>query len=140
MQLTKNFKLEEFYKSDTAKARKIDNTPTTEAIVNITRVVDNCMQKIRDYFGVPVIITSGYRCQRLNQAVGGAADSQHLTGQAVDFVIPGFTPAQIADWCRNNLVFDQLILEEGGWVHISFSATKNRREVLMFDGRNYSKI
>lgn len=140
MQLTKNFNLEEFYASDTAKAHKIDNTPTPEAIVNITRLVDNCMQKIRDNLGMPVTITSGFRCVKLNLAIGSASTSQHPKGQAADFTVKGYTVAQIVEWCRKDLVFDQLINEKDEWVHISFNIANNRREVLKFDGRTYRKI
>ncbi len=140
MQLTKNFTYEEFYASDTALKKNINNTPPTSAVVNIVRLADNCMQKIRNHFGVAVIITSGYRCPRLNSAVGGAAKSQHTTGEACDFVVKGVSIEKVIAWCRGNLEFDQLINEKGQWVHISFSSTKNRREVLKFDGKNYSKI
>lgn len=140
MQLTKNFTLEEFYISETAKAKKIDNTPTPEAVVNITRLCDNVIQKIREHFRQPVLISSGFRCIRLNTAIGGASSSQHIKGQAVDFVVKGFSVEQVFEWCKHNLRYDQLIQEKGQWVHISFNINSNRQEALRFDGVRYVKV
>lgn len=140
MQLTKNFTLEEFYYSQTAVVKKINNTPPIEAIVGITRLCDNVVQKIRNHFNAPVNINSGYRCQRLNVAVGGVGTSQHTKGEAVDFTVKGFSLEQVFQWCMKNLKFDQLILEKGEWIHISFKMNGNRREVLRYDGRSYMKV
>ena len=140
MQLTKNFKLEEFYYSDTTKIKGINNNPSTKEIINIVRLADNCLQKIREHFNSPVTITSGFRCEKLNTAISRADNSQHLSGEAADFVVKGYTIAQVIEWCRKNLLFDQLINEKDEWVHISFNIFKNRKEVLKYNGKNYTKI
>lgn len=140
MQISKNFKLEEFYASDTAKAKGIDNSPTIDAVINIVRLCDNCMQKIRDHFAHPVVISSGYRCSKLNSAVGGVANSQHCKGAAADFSVSGYSISEVIQWCRNNLIFDQLINEKNQWVHISYNIFGNRKEVLKYDGKTYIKI
>ena len=140
MQLTKNFTLEEFYTSQTANQMNINNLPTLEAVVNLTRLADNVMQKIRDHFNMPVTISSGYRCPSLNAILGGASTSQHLKGMACDFTVKGYTIKQAFDWCKTNLIYDQLINEENKWVHISFNHFANRQEVLMYDGNVYKKV
>ena len=89
MKITKNFELAEFLKSPTAEKLKIDNTPRNEYINNIIKLVENIMQPIRDEIGQPIIITSGFRCNILNTAIGGVKTSQHLTGDACDFKIKG---------------------------------------------------
>lgn len=139
MKITKNFTLEELYASGTAKTEKIDNMPPTEAVVNLRVLAENVLQKIRDHFKQPLVITSGYRCPRLNSVLGGAANSQHTKGQAVDFVVKGYGVEEVFLWCKKNLVFDQLIQEKGQWVHISFTSNKNRKEVLRFNGKGYLK-
>lgn len=140
MQLSEYFKLEEFTNSDTAKNKGINNTPDTQVLINIVRLHDNTLYKLRKNLGHPVIITSGYRCKALNTAVGGAANSQHLTGEAADFVVQGQTNGAVFNWCKKNLEFDQLILEQSGsscWVHISYKFNGNRRQALKFDGKKY---
>ena len=89
MQLSQNFKLEEFYASDIAKLSGINNKPNEEHIVNITRLHDNCMLQIRMNLKMPVIISSGYRCKKLNNKIGGVYNSQHIEGKAVDFTVKG---------------------------------------------------
>lgn len=88
--LTKNFRLSEFLASDTAKERGIDNTPNAVELANI-QVVANRLQKVRDFLNaalkmkVSIKITSGFRCEALNNAVGGSPTSDHRTGMAADF-------------------------------------------------------
>ena len=140
MKISKNFEFEEFCFSQTALQLNIDNKPDTAAIINITRLCDNVMQKIRDHFQAPVLISSAFRCEKLNNAVGGAKNSQHLSGQAVDFTVQGYSIQQVFLWCKDNLLFDQLILEKNLWVHISFNYFYNRREVLRYDGSKYLAV
>lgn len=139
MQLSKNFWLREFTQSQTALRRNIDNTPGPIEIENLNRLCDFVLQPVRNYFGRSVVINSGYRSPALNRAIGGAKKSQHVLGQAADIEIPGIPNKDVAVWIRDNLNFDQLILEfydptEGpasGWVHVSYvSDSANRKQVL----------
>ena len=141
----KYFTLNELTRSDTATKNKIDNTPTAEAVKNLTVLVDNVLDPLREMYGKPIYISSGYRCPRLNKAVGGVACSQHKTGQAADIqqvkkIIQNGEEVTVVDHEANrrvfklieeNFVFDQLLWENGGqWVHVSFRADgKNRRQV-----------
>ena len=81
--ISKNFTLEEFIKSTTAKNKKIDNTPSDTEIFYINKLAEQ-LQRIRDRYGKPIIISSGYRCDKLNRAVGGAKNSDHRFGAASD--------------------------------------------------------
>jgi|SRR5690554_3148246 len=129
MQLSKNFTLSEFVKTQTG----LDNIPDEKAIANIRDLVDYILQPLRDAFDTPVIITSGYRSPLVNKAVGGSPTSQHMTGQAADFYIPGITNQQIINMARKlKLPYDQIIDEQLNgkqWVHVSF-ARNGRREWL----------
>lgn len=134
MKLTKNFRLSEFTRSTTANKYNIDNTPTQEHLLSIQALASVVLQKIRDRFG-SVTITSGYRGVLLNSTIGGSSTSQHKYGEAADFVIDGEDLYDVAMWIKDNLEFDQLILEvnkKGSrWVHVSYSRTdSNRKEVL----------
>jgi hypothetical protein len=122
--LTPSFWLSEFFKSDTALRKGIDNTPTPEALANIRTLLGPGMQRIREFLGAPVSISSGYRSPALNKAVGGSQTSQHSKGQAADFTAPSAgDPLKICRKLlehRDEIGFDQLIYE-GTWVHVSFS-------------------
>lgn len=85
MKLTKNFTLEEMIASSTATAKHIDNTPSKDVIENLSILCRDIMQPIREAWGDSIIISSGYRCPKLNTAVGGSKTSQHMTGAACDF-------------------------------------------------------
>ena len=131
-QVTRNFTLSEFCNSDTAVRLGIDNTPPPMVVGNLRNVLIPGMQAVRDRLGTPIFIKSGYRCILLNMAVKGSPSSDHVTGNAADFVAPQFgTPRDICASLvqqMGDLKFDQLIYE-GGWVHISFSA-RRRNQVL----------
>lgn len=128
MNLTKNFTLSEFTRSQTALRRGISNEPNAEHLANMIALCKHIMQPIRDGLGA-VIITSGYRSPALNEAIGGSTTSQHSLGQAADFGVVGMTPKQVCQWIIDQkLPFDQLIYE-GTWVHVSYGP-RNRRQVL----------
>ena len=132
-QISKNFFLNEFTDSITAKNRKIDNTPSHEEVVNITLLVQNTLQPIRDKFGKSIFVNSGFRSPRLNAAVGGANSSQHLTGQAADITAgnPDENRKLFNMIKASDIPFDQLIDEYNcQWVHVSYSKDRNRRQVL----------
>jgi hypothetical protein len=132
-QLTEHFTLEEMIASDTADACDIDNTPPPEVVDELRKTAE-LLEKVRSALGdVPVTVTSGYRCEDLNDEVGGVANSQHMTGQAADFIAPDFgTPDEIYDALQNAnppIPYDQLIREYGDWVHISQSDDPRDEEV-----------
>lgn len=123
MKLTKNFTINELTYSVTAQANKIDNRPSVEVINNLKALCENILQPLRDYLGCAVIITSGYRCRDLNKKIGGAANSQHLKGEAADFVCPNKNLKEVFCWIKNNLPYDQLLYEFNSkdvWIHVSY--------------------
>lgn len=143
MQLTKHFFLHEFTRSSTASRLNINNTPNQYHIENLKDLCSFVLEKVREHFKSPIIITSGFRCEELNKAIGGSPTSQHLSGEAADFTIKNLDLYEVACFIRDNLVFDQLILEnyntQNGWIHVSFtSRRKNRKSCLTFkNGRYY---
>lgn len=129
----KHFTIDELCRSDTARIRGIDNTPTEEVRKNLTALVGNVLDPLREWYGKPIYVNSGYRCPALNKAVGGVASSQHLTGQAADIDVNDRAEnRRLMKHIEDNLDFDQLIWENGGaWVHVSYRADgRNRRQVL----------
>lgn len=135
MNLTNNFTLEEFTISQEAERRGIDNTPPKNIVKTLIYTAEN-MELVRNVLNShPIIISSAYRSPVVNAAVGGSKNSQHMTGQAVDFTCPKFgTPREIVRKLKNSsLEYDQLILEFDRWVHISFSAKGNRKQLFAID-------
>lgn len=127
-----NFKISELIHSDTAIKNNINNMPDINSLDNMLDLIFYCLQPIRNLIKKPMIIPSGFRCKKVNELVGGKANSQHLKGQAVDFQIKGMTPREIIEIIKkSNIEFDQLINEYNLWVHVSFNKTKNRRQVLV---------
>jgi hypothetical protein len=134
MQLSKNFNLTELISSETALRKKIDNTPSRDVILTLLSLVLNVLQPLRDKYGKPINITSGYRSTKLNSAIGGAKNSQHCLGQAVDFTVPKEDYKEVVSILQT-LFVDQLIWEFGNedapdWIHVSFNISKNRNEYL----------
>tara|TARA_E500000178_G_scaffold355979_1_gene430889 strand:- start:2656 stop:3117 length:462 start_codon:yes stop_codon:yes gene_type:complete len=136
MQLSENFSLNEFTKSDTAVRKGIDNTPNETHLENMKSLCENVLQKVRTHFGKSVRITSGYRSPELCEAIGSSKTSQHAKGQAADFEITGIDNKVLAEYIIDNLDFDQIILEfytdgdpNSGWVHCSYK-DDNRKQVL----------
>jgi len=105
-------------------------------------------RKLCEHYGIPFIPNSGFRCLELNRAIGSSDRSQHTTGEAVDFEVPGISNREVALWVKENCKFDQLILEfykEGdpssGWVHCSYVIEgENRKSARIFDGTNWSDL
>jgi hypothetical protein len=129
------FTIEELIKSSTARRKGIPNLPNGEQKENLIALVDNVLDPLRKLWGKPIIVTSGFRCAKLNRAVGGVAKSQHTKGQAADIrTVENTTMAnkQLFDVAmRSGLPFDQLIDEYGyNWIHISFNTKGNRKQVL----------
>jgi hypothetical protein len=127
MNLSEHFTLEEAVKSETAQDACIDNTPT-EFIIEAMKNTASEMEKVRTLLGFPLHVNSWYRCLALNNAVGSKPTSQHIKGEAVDFICPDFgTPTEICKTLVDYsgfIGFDELILEHT-WIHISFCSNPN---------------
>jgi hypothetical protein len=143
MNLSKSFTLNELTKSQEATRLGIDNTPNEEHILNLKLLCENVLQPIRDYYGMPVSVSSGYRSAKLCEAIGSSSKSQHTKGQAADFEIFGVANKDLADFVVKNLDYDQCILEfwnenepNSGWVHCSFNALGNRKQFLKAEKLN----
>ena len=150
MKLSKNFSLKERTKSQTALRRGSDNEPGDEEEANLQQLCEQVLQKVRDHFGKPVTVNSGYRSPELNSAIGGSTTSDHCKGMAADIEIPGVSNYEIADWIKENCEFRQLILEfytpgvpDSGWVHVSYNYEDNEKKVmtaLKEDGKTVYKL
>ena len=140
MKLSEHFDLSEFIRSDYAKRNGINNIPNAEQTENLRELCINILEPLRNHFQIPILLSSGFRCDSLNKAIGGANNSQHTTGEAVDIDHDMSTNVvsnkMIFDYIKSNLNFDQMIWEHGtslnpDWVHVSFIAKdKNRNQIL----------
>ena len=96
-QLSKHFSLEEMIKSGTAARLNLDNTPNKEQIENLKALCENILEPLREYYeSRPIMVSSGFRSEKLSEAIGSSSRSQHCKGEAVDFEIPGFDNKQVA--------------------------------------------
>tara|TARA_R100000808_G_scaffold2084_1_gene8800 strand:- start:1249 stop:1725 length:477 start_codon:yes stop_codon:yes gene_type:complete len=136
MNLSRNFTLSELIKSDTAIRKGINNNPNAEQIEKLKLLCENILQPVRDHFG-RVKITSGYRSEELCAAIGSSARSQHAKAEAADFECIGVDNAELADWIKRELPYDQLILEfytpgepNSGWIHCSWIPEGRRASFL----------
>jgi zinc D-Ala-D-Ala carboxypeptidase len=135
MRLSKNFVLSEMTRSNTAKRLGISNEPTKKHLENMQRLVSDLIQPMRDKLG-PIRITSGYRSQALNRAIGGSTKSDHCRAMAADlqFWKDGkMCNKEIYDWViESGLEFDQMINEfDFSWIHLSLREKENRKQVLI---------
>lgn len=143
-QLSEHFNLRELTRSQTAARLGIYNLPSADVVNRLRDLCVQVLEPVRLHFMTPIMPDSGYRSQALNEAIGGAKTSQHCKGEAVDFEVPYVSNYDLAAWIRDNLTFDQLILEcyivgkpHSGWVHVSYKAGANRNEVLTYTGGRY---
>jgi len=141
MKITEHFQLEEFERSDTAKRMGIDNTVPNQLLPNIQALCENVLEPLRLHFGIPIYISSGYRCPRLNAKVGGVKSSQHQRGEAADIYIKNkeMPLKAVFDWMAKHLDYDQIIWETrpsgSKWIHVSYvSEGRNRHQVLRSEG------
>jgi len=145
MKLSNSFSLSEMLKSNTANRRGIEEqyNPSKEVIDNLTKLCKKVLQPIRDSLEMPVRVTSGYRCEELNKAIGGSSKSQHVKGEAADIELwirgqekNAILLDEIINLSfRNEIEFDQLIIEYPvndvpKWIHISYSDL-NRKQILI---------
>ena len=135
--ITKNFTFKEAFFSDYALRNNIINVPISgngsddlEIFNNIQHTTETILQKCRDNFGIPFSPSSFYRCQEVNEGIGGSKNSQHMKGEAVDFIIPSIDNYTLFHYIKDNIEFDQLILEYKSWIHCSVkrNSSENRRK------------
>ena len=131
--MTEHFKLEEFIRSSTAQQLGIDNTPSEEVILNLRNLCEKVLEPLRQWYGKPISISSGYRCPALNRAVGGVTKSQHLRGEAADIRLPSIAIGRkMLEYIVFHLPYDQVIWEHNTdglyWIHVSLKRDprKNR--------------
>ena len=144
MRISKHISLREATHSATAKRRGIENTPNEEQLDAMYKVAEFIFEPLRLYVGGAIKITSFFRSPKVNKAIGGVSSSQHCKGQAIDIddVFDHKTNAEMFEYIRENLDFDQLIWEFGdsnnpNWLHVSYvSKAKNRNRVLSAVKRN----
>ena len=130
MKLSEHLELSEVIRSESAKRNGISNMPTIEHIENFKILATKVFEPIREHFGVPIRISSGYRSAELNKCIGGSATSQHSTGEAIDIDQDGttITNKQVFEYIKDNLAYDQLINEFNyAWVHVSYKANGKQR-------------
>ena len=148
MKLSEHFTLQELTKSSTAERCGIPNEADDEAIKNLITVCEKILEPVREHYGTPFIPSSGFRCLELNRTIGSSDRSQHITGEAVDFEVPGISNKEVALWVKENCQFDQLILEffkeedpSSGWVHCSHVLEgDNRQAARIFNGRTWTSL
>jgi zinc D-Ala-D-Ala carboxypeptidase len=140
MKLSEHLSLAEVMRSETAKRKGVSNMPTAEHIENFKLLAEQVFEPIRNHFGNPIHISSGYRSAALNKAIGGAKSSQHCSGEAIDIDMDGsadgITNKMVFDYIKDNLSFDQLIWEFGtstnpDWVHVSYESKGNQRNQIL---------
>lgn len=137
MQLSANFTLKEFTRSDVATRLGLDNTPSDQIIANLKLLVEKIIQPVRTKYNRTMIINSGYRAPLVNAAVGGSKTSDHCKGYAADIEIPGVSNHELATYIADNFKFTQIILEfhipeipDSGWVHVSYDPNNLKCERL----------
>ena len=136
--ISKYVSYNEATRSQTATRKGIKNVPNAQELARMKNVATKIFDKVREHFGIPLTVSSFFRCKELNTAIGGSRSSQHMTGEAIDIDADGssVTNAQIYNYIKDNFEFDQLIWEYGNdknpaWVHVSLRLVgKNRRQIL----------
>ena len=141
--LSKNFLLRELLVSQTAVRKEIKEQfePSELVVKNLTALCVNVLQPLREQLRLSINVTSGYRCEKVNLAIGGVAKSQHQFGEAADINVPGKT----IEWLyqkikQSDLPFDQLIQEFDNWVHVSYKTKGNRRQTLRATKQNKKTV
>lgn len=133
MKLSENFTLNEFVRSQTASRRGIDNNPSKKVIENLEYGCKNILEVVRKFAkGKLIIVSSGYRCRKLNRAIGGSPRSQHMVGAAADITMQGKTVRELARLIvESGVPFDQLIIEFERWIHVSWTKYGTPRGKIM---------
>ncbi len=131
----KYFSIKELTRSSTARRLGIDNTPPASAIIALHQLVDHVLDPLREAWGGPIRVNSGYRCPQLNKAVGGTPGSQHQRGEAADITVGSRSGNRrlLALIKRLDLPVDQCIDEKGcHWIHVSHRTGRNRHLYMKF--------
>lgn len=131
--ISKHISYNEATNSPTALRFKIRNEPSDNELSAMKVVAEKCFEPLREWYGKPIKINSFFRSGELNKRVGGSVTSQHCKGEAID--LTGGSKEEnkkIFTWCKDNLIYDQLINEyDYSWVHISFKVGSNRNQILV---------
>lgn len=128
----KYFSIKELCRSTTAEKEGISNNPTIGVEMKLIALVDNVLDPLREWYGKPITVNSGYRCPELNERVKGSNNSQHMKGEAADITAGSKEEnKKLFEYIKEHLPFDQLIDESNfTWVHVSYSSARNRKQVL----------
>ena len=128
----KYFTIKELVKSSTAEAKGIDNTPNPDIESNLTALVNNVLDPLREIYGKPIKVNSGYRCPTLNKAIGGSATSDHVKGFAADITVGTKEGNErLFNIIKHNFHFSQLIDEKDfSWVHVSYNPNNLKNQIL----------
>ncbi len=130
------FTIGELCRSNVSALKGLKNEPNTAAKLNLTKLIDNVLDPLRTAYKKPIYVNSGYRCEELNELIGGAKNSDHLKGMAADIRAQDVREnKKLFDYIKNNLEFRQLIWEKGNdeypsWVHVSYNEDDNKCQVL----------
>lgn len=145
MWISEHLTLAEVINSPIAKRHGISNMPTEQHLSNLILLAQRVFEPVRNHFKKPIIVSSGYRSKALNRKIGGAKNSQHMIGEAIDIDNDNtdVSNREIFFFIKDNLKFDQLIAENPSrgdiaWVHVSYRSKGNRNEVLVFKNGVYS--
>lgn len=128
----KHFTIEEMTKSSTATAKGIDNTPSKDIEAKLQKLIEAVLDLLKEWYGKPIRVNSGYRCEALNEAIGGSKTSQHCLGEAADITAGSKEEnKKLFEYIKDNLPFDQLINESDfSWIHVSYREGRLRKQVL----------
>jgi len=137
--ISAHFTIDEVAHSDRAIQEGWDNTLPDIYFGNAQNLAKYILEPIRLHYGKPFSPSSWYRCERLNNAIGGAHGSQHCIGQAADITVPQVSVMALGEYIRDNLEFDQLINENNIWIHVSYNKDHNRKQVLHKTDTGYAE-
>ena len=136
----KYFSIDEMTRSDTARRLGIDNTPSDSIKKNLTLFIEKVLDPIREDWGSPIIVSSGYRCPELNKAVGGVKTSGHMYGFCADLQVKGdlrkFSNFVIEWMKEHQMKWDQIIWEKSGnvtWLHFCWIGKDGKQRMKCFD-------
>lgn len=130
LQLSPHFSLHEMMRSNAAERNNVDNRATANEINRLV-LLARYMEQVRTLFRQPIIVTSAFRSREINKLVGGAVNSDHVAGYAIDFKMSNFTPQEICDTIANNgFKYHQLINEFNSWVHLSINPALRNQDLI----------